>query len=189
MAANAVISVFESEHHRQVEDLWAELNEKLGIRGVFVTPIPHFTYQVAEEYDVERLGEALKRLAANQRVFRVQTSGLGIFTGERPVVHIPIVRSAELTQFHTTVWNEISKAAKNISDYYVPARWIPHITLAQGNLTSSNLPQLARLLSNRSFSWDIGVDNLSFIHDTGVDQKLKFRFPLLEAESASSVSP
>jgi 2'-5' RNA ligase len=108
--------------------------------------------------------------------FHVKTAGLGIFTGTKPVLYIPVVRSPQLTELHREFWPEICKTASGVLSYYAPNMWMPHITIAQGDINHDRLPHVIQLLSERDFAWDITVDNLAVIHDSGVEQTVKFRF-------------
>jgi len=48
--------------------------------------------------------------------------------------------------------------------YYRPEQWIPHITLADGDVLKKLLLDVVRLLSERDFNWEIEVTNLSLIY-------------------------
>ncbi len=169
---HGVVSLLPEQHYRQVEHLWAELQEVFSVRGVYITPYPHFSYQIAQDYDLARVTPVLKRLASNTTTFQVRTSGIGIFTGASPVIYIPVVRSLELSQLHEDLWNELSEAGTGIQEYYSPAQWMPHITIGFGDITGENLPAILRWLNERDFTWEFTVDNLAIIHDTGVRQEL-----------------
>jgi hypothetical protein len=43
---HGVVSLLDAAHYQAVESLWAEL-AACGLRGVYVTPFPHFSYHVA----------------------------------------------------------------------------------------------------------------------------------------------
>lgn len=175
---HGVVSLLDEAHYRLVEDLWAELVRDVGVRGVYVTPFPHFSYHVAEHYDTTLLHSILQQVAQEQSVFRVRTTGLGIFTGDAPVLFIPVVRDHALASFHRILWNEISRAASEAVTYYRPDQWIPHITLGHGDLQAGNLTEIMRLLSAREFNWEITVDNLALIYNTGSQQELRERYAL-----------
>lgn len=175
---HGVVSLLGGEHERLVEALWAELARDFGVRGSYVTPFPHFSYQVAAGYDVPAVAAALRRFAARRRAFRVRTSGLGIFTGERPVLYIPVVRTAELSRFHAAFWAALLPAAIGSLDYYAPPTWQPHITLGHGDLDADRVAAILRGWSGRAFTWEIPVDNLALIHDSGSQQELTLRVPL-----------
>jgi len=175
---HGVVSLLDDKYYVEVEQLWAELAEKFGVRGIYAVPYPHFSYQVVEDYDLERLELILTKVARFNRPFRVITTGLGIFTGLRPVLYIPVVRNSELTEFHQRIWDEISQAAINPRDYYHPSRWMPHITVADLDLNHQTLGQIASMLSKRSFMWELTIDNLALIYDTGRGVELRMRFEL-----------
>ena len=176
---HGVVSLLDDEHYALIEHLWDELETELGVRGLYNTPLPHFSYHVAERYDVDLLESVLPRLASNYPPFRVRTAGLGIFSGDHPVLYVAVVRSPALTALHRTLWQELAGASAGAVEYYHPEQWMPHITLADGHVLKDHLPDVARLLSARAFDWEIEVDNLALIHDTGAVQEVRCCFGLL----------
>ncbi len=173
---NGIVSLLDKDHYQLIEDLWAELEREFSIRGVYITPYPHFSYHVAQHYDVEKLEPILKRITSNITTFQVRTSGLGIFTGTSPVLYIQVVRSLELTQLHEELWRELSTAGSGIQQYYHPEQWMPHITIGFGDINKDKLSQIMPVLATRDFNWEITIDNISLIYDTGTKQELKSRF-------------
>jgi len=173
---HGIVSLLDNKHYHLVEELWAELEREFAVRGVYITPYPHFSYQIAQGYNVELLEPILQTFASGQATFQVKTSGLGIFNGPHPVLYVPVVRSPELTQFHQALWPEISTASSGISDYYHSANWMPHITIGFGDINKENLSHIVRSLAERDFNWEITVDNVALIYDTGAKQELRSRF-------------
>ncbi|NIV30767.1 MAG: hypothetical protein GWN58_15090 [Anaerolineae bacterium] len=171
-----IVSLLDEEHSHLTESLWSELESEFGLRGIYITPFPHFSYHVAQDYEKEELGPILQRLAQQAQEFLIQASGYGIFAGHPPVLYVPIVRTQELSQFHSTVWQHVAHTASGTIDYYRPEGWFPHITLAFGDIHKDNLPEVIRSLSERPLHWHIAINNLSFIEDTGQGQKVRFRF-------------
>lgn len=165
---HSVVSLLDQEHYKLVEDLWAELAREFAVRGIYVQPRPHFSYQVATRYNVKSLEPVLQRFAASKTSFKVRTGGLGIFPGPHPVLYIPVVRSSELTQFHEALWQEIFNTGSGILDYYHPARWVPHITIGIGDMNKDNLSQIVRFLAERDFYWEITIDNIALVHHLNV---------------------
>jgi len=161
---HGVVSLLDYKHHQLVKDLWAELAREFAVSKVFGAPEPHFSYQVARQYNVKSLEAVLRRFAASKTSFQVRAGGLGIFTGTHPVLTIPVVRSPELMQFHEALWQEISSTGSGIEDYYHPSRWMPHITIGIGDINKDNLPHIVRFLVERDFNWEITVDNIGLIY-------------------------
>jgi 2'-5' RNA ligase len=151
-----VVSLLDDQHYARVEAIWEELGQKFDVRGMYVTPYPHFSFQVAEAYDDAACESFLRELSARTRPFRVRTAGLGIFTVASPILYIPIVRGP--------------------AHYYQPDEWAPHITLAQGDIDQDKLAEVVRFLSRRNFHWEFNVTNVAIIYDTGREQGVRCRF-------------
>lgn len=175
---HGIVSLLDNDHNQLVEELWAELEREFSVHGVYVTPYPHFSYHVAQVYDVDKIEPVLKRITSNITTFKVRTSGLGVFTGTSPVLYIPVARSLELTQLHQELWQDISPVSSDIQEYYHPDQWVPHITVGFGDISKENLSQIIPFLAERDFNWEITVNNLGLIYDTGIKQELKSRFDI-----------
>jgi hypothetical protein len=48
-----------------------------------------------------------------------------------------------------------------------------------GDLSKENLSQIIPFLAERDFNWEITVDNIALIYDTGTNQELKARFDII----------
>ena len=173
---HGIVSLLDDKHYQLTESLWAELEKSFGVRGIYVTPYPHFSYQVAKNYDTTQLEPILQGIAQTAREFQVRTTGVSLFTGPSPVLYIPVVRTQALSQFQQMVWNKISQTGAGVVDYYHPEKWLPHITIGFGDVRQNNLPDIIQLLSKREINWEITVNNLSYIADTGQKQELRWRF-------------
>jgi len=175
---DGIVSLLDSKHDQLIEELWAEQKREFTVQGVYVTPYPHFSYHVAQAYDVNKIEPVLQRITSNITKFKVRTSGLGIFTGALPVLYIPVVRSLELSQLHQELWQEITPASSGVQQYYHPDQWMPHITIGFADISKENLSQIIPFLAERDFNWEITVTNIAFIYDTGTKQELKSRFDI-----------
>lgn len=186
---HGIVSLLDDTHYQQVEAIWVELKREFGVRGVYITPYPHFSYHVASQYNFEMLELLLHTFASEQKPFRVKTTGLGIFTGQQPVLFISVVRSTYLTKFHQALWHklvETGQARDNSQDYYVPDNWIPHITIGFGDVDCQMLANIIHYIGERPFLWDISIDNIALIYDTGTAQQLRMRIPLNGAKGFDS---
>lgn len=176
---HGIVSLLDNDHNQLVEELWADLEREFSVHGVYVTPYPHFSYQVAQDYDVDKIEPVLQRITSNITTFKVRTSGLSVFTGASPVLYIPVVRSLELTQLHEEIWQEVSTTSSGVQQYYHPDQWMPHITIGFGDISKDNLSQIIPFLAERNFTWEITVNNIALIYDTGIKQELKSRFDII----------
>jgi 2'-5' RNA ligase len=172
-----VVSLLDDRHYSRVEAIWEELGQKFDVRGMYVTPYPHFSFQVAEQYDEEACESYLRELAARTTPFRVKTAGLGIFTVANPILYVPVIRSTRLSELHREIWSGVKQTVPGaVAHYYHPDEWAAHITLAQGDIDADKLAEIVRVLSRRNFHWEFTVNNLTLIYDTGKQQGIRSRF-------------
>ncbi|HTX92425.1 MAG TPA: 2'-5' RNA ligase family protein [Anaerolineales bacterium] len=155
-----VASLLDRPATARVEQIWNDLEKLCGLTGVRITPFPHFSWQVTEDYDQPALDALLKKLAADTPPFSIRTTGLGIFTGPSPVVYLAIVKDAKLFSIHEALWKETRQFSIRPEPYYSPDQWVPHITLAYGDVSPDNLDCVTRSLAYQSFDWTIRIDNL-----------------------------
>lgn len=181
---HGLVSLLPSPCYEEVISLWEELETAHGLAGVQVTPFPHFSWQIAEDYDLDRLEVQMREIAQNTAAFEVRTAGLGIFTGPKPVVFIPIVKTSPLIQFHTLLWERTEGISKGRSLYYSPQYWIPHITLAFEDVDPANIAPVMSTLAFRSFAWTMEVDNLAFGYQpVGEVGTLKYQYDFAAHQS------
>jgi 2'-5' RNA ligase len=104
---------------------------------------------------------------------------LSVFTGPRPVIYIPIVKSPTLIDLHTRLWQITHTHAPTLDQLYAPAHWMPHITLAVEDITLAQLPELLADLTYRSFTWEIPLDQLTVFEQVQTTWTPARELPLL----------
>jgi 2'-5' RNA ligase len=171
-----IVTLLDPPVAAQVETIWQELEKECGLVGIKITPLPHFSWQIGDSYELDRTKEILKRVAMASSPFRVIASGIGIFTGHAPVIYIPVVKDENLMCLHARLWEETGQMVAGASSYYSPHRWMPHITLASGDVDVAKLNCAVRRLAFRSLDLDISVDNLAMVYQADDEEGwLKYR--------------
>jgi 2'-5' RNA ligase len=174
---HGLVSLLSQPYYDQVNALWQGLEEKFHLRGIQVTPYPHFSWQIAQDYDFDRMEAILQKIAAQTHPFDARTTGIGMFTGPRPVIYIPVVKSLELMQFHSQVWEKTLPASQGLSSYYAPPSWVPHISLAYEDVEKANIASVIEYLAFHPYNWEMKVDNIALIYEpSGETGKLKYHF-------------
>ena len=160
----AIVGNVPESHAQQVMDLWGELNQRFGVHSPMTEEFPHFSLHVATRYDDEDgAAEKLRAFAAEHPPLRVRTAGLGLFTRERTVLYMPLVRNPRLNAFHRSLWKAVSGHGEDVRPYYRPERWIPHITLAHDKVDQYNLGGAISFLADQKLDWVFDVTSLSLI--------------------------
>jgi 2'-5' RNA ligase len=166
---HGIVSLLDERHYREVEELWLEFERKYNVSSLpRRVPYPHISLHVAAEYALDRVEAALSDLAARQRPIPARIGGLGVFMGKEPVLTLTIVRSPAIEALHQRVWEAVDGLAAGVLHHYRPENWVPHITLAQGDLNATNVPRMVSALMNRQLDWELSIDNLTLMVDDGL---------------------
>lgn len=171
-----VASLLNPAATRHTQELWLWLEEHCGLAGIKLTPLPHFSWLTAEEYNLAKMEDVLQKIASNTTPFLLTTSGLGIFTGTKPVLYTPLVKTRQLMELHETIRREGEPLAVNLNRYYEPETWIPHITLAYRDVNPDNLACAIQDLAFRPLILDVLVDHLALIYEVDGQIGIKFRY-------------
>ncbi len=172
----AIASLLDIHANRQVEEIWDWLEANCGLSEIKLTPLPHFSWQTAETYDIEPLEAALQGLTSRITPFTVRTAGIGVFTGEIPVFYLSLVKTSQLLSLHQMIWEHVSPFGRTINDLYAPEYWIPHISLAYRDITPAKLACALEGLIYSPLDIEILVDNLSVIYQVGGLDGVRSRF-------------
>lgn len=175
----AIISELDVNSTESVRNLWLKLRRICGLKGIYDLPTPHLTWFVAEDLDIQSSAAIIDGLTANNCGFKTRSFGLGLFTGARPVLYLPMVKTQDMIDIHNQVWDQIPLFAKTTNRYYEPLYWMPHITLAVNDLSSENLACALDSLVFEILEMSVSVDNMIIV-EQGADPKNealhRFRF-------------
>lgn len=168
--AHGIVSLLDAASEQATRALWAELETRYGLREVVQrVPWPHFSYHVADDYDLARLAEPLQRVAAQTEPFAAIITGLGGFEAPKPVLYLAVERNAALDGLHAALWRELERdttLAQGVSPLYASALWQPHITLAQHDLSLEALRAIQAEWAGRDLRRAVWVDNLTLLYRT-----------------------
>lgn len=173
----AIASLLDTVSDQKTRDLWELLLGQCGLFGIFTTPTPHVTWQVADKY-TDQVMIHLERLSKAIGSMTVRVSGLGIFTGENPVVHLALVKTPRVMEVHQMIWAVLLDCGINQNMHYSPDQWMPHVTLAYRDITSENMVCALQGLAFKPLETEILVDNLSLIYSTESDNGITARYEL-----------
>ena len=162
---HGLVSLLDEHHYKIVLNLWRELEDQFGLIGIKVTPYPHFSWQVAEDYTLDKIEKIIYKTTKKLKPFKIRTTGLGIFASETPILYITITLNKELMANHEIIFNSFKEITHGLVPYYTPSIWVPHISLAYTDLTQDNIGDVVRYLSTKDYHWEININNLAFIYE------------------------
>lgn len=163
-----IVSLLDPASDAVARGLWGELAREWGLRlNAERVPFPHVSYHVAERYDLERVAATLARAAARTQPFTARVTGLGAFTAPEPTLYLAVERGPGLEALHATLWEALATEpdlAQGVMGIYAAATWIPHITLAQRDLTPATLDAPLAAWAKRDLRRKVVVDNLTLLY-------------------------
>jgi 2'-5' RNA ligase len=172
-----VVVVLKGEASEVFAKLQDEAAAEFGARLLAPGHIPHATLHLAEQYDLAALDRTVKSLARSETAFSVNTEGVGVFSGETPVVYWPVVRTNRLSLLQRVLAQEAAPAVTaGLSEFCDPHRWIPHVTLG----TASDFTFAGKLtawLLARSPRLEMTVDELVIGEDSPDGTRILARHP------------
>jgi|WetSurMetagenome_2_1015567.scaffolds.fasta_scaffold19184_4 2'-5' RNA ligase len=174
---HGIVSLLPSPFNEEVRNIWKHLDDEFGLQGIKLTPFPHFSWQIGS-YPLQELEKRMIEVSREFSPFEIRTAGIGVFTGARPVIYIPVVKSPLLFSLHQMIWDKFSEVGEGVNHLYHPDRWTPHISLAYEDIKEYNIGDVMTWLAEQNVSWEMKIDNLAFIHEPeGKIGELKFQFP------------
>ncbi|QNF34535.1 2'-5' RNA ligase family protein [Adhaeribacter swui] len=159
----AVVSLLDALHTQIVNEIIDDLERVFGLQGVKITADPHITWLICEVEKLNELKSFLKEVASQTQSIVVKTTGLGIFPGENPVIFVPVIRADGFNLVHAALFQGIRTFSRHTVNFYDPDNWVPHISLALRDTTPELLPHLVQYLNQRTYNWQIELNNLSIL--------------------------
>ena len=157
----AIISALDPDSSATVSAIWQKLCQSCGLTAIYEIPTPHFTWLLADNLEIQKTRKALAEITAEASTMTLHTFGLGIFTGDQPVLYLPIVKSSKMIALHEKIWEQIIPLSDDPKMYYSPVLWVPHITLALNDLNQDNLTCAVNAIASEPIELFIKVDNLA----------------------------
>jgi 2'-5' RNA ligase len=162
-----------------VRQWWDILERELGISGVRRVPFPHLTLFGFDGLEYPTIQKTMEDFSGSTVPLTLHSVGLGMFLKPMPVIYTPVIRNPALSDLHRHLWDIVSGLGGNMYGLYAPDRWIPHMTLAQFDLTRDNhLPVLERLME-LDLQLEFEVRNLTLFNWIGPRYEPQERYPLL----------
>jgi hypothetical protein len=182
---HGLVTLLPEQYFARVESLWDELEASFGLNGIRITPYPHFSWNIAKEYERPAMDWAVAETALETPIFTVRTAGIGLFPAPVPVLFIKVLRDPILDALHKQLWERMQSLGREMSLYYNPENWLPHISLAYGDLTSEQVPEVrAWLEAQDDYRWEMEINNICYIHEPdGKVGELQLNVLLQGAES------
>lgn len=179
----AIATLLNPSAHQKTLEPWQALEKTCGLSGIKIPNDPHLSWFVAEKFDESAVKQEFSLLARELEAYEIYTSGIGLFTGERPILYIPVVKTKLLLDVHEKIWNSLSRYGENLSDVYRPENWIPHVTITSDDSSLIDLGCILSALMHLDLKMTIPVNNLALIYSEESSAGINFVQSFKKGES------
>ena len=176
----AIATLLDPNSDTRARDFWQLLEKDCGLAGIKTIPLPHFSWQGADNYSFNKVEQILMETAGQSAPFVVRSAGLGLFTGLAPVLYLAVVKTDNLMKLHRSLWDMIGPFATGLNRHYSPDLWMPHITIAFQDLNADNLTCAVKNLLFKPVELEIHVDQLALLYQIDEDTGVRSSFPFGE---------
>ncbi len=130
--AYAVVLTLDPRAEEAIRRLWDGLADaKLAVALRDGGATPHITLAIfnAPQPEISPITGGWGALSGLGEI-ELTLSHIGVFPGDEGVVFAGATPTAELLALHKAVQKAITPWAGEVRGYYLPGRWVPHVTLA-----------------------------------------------------------
>lgn len=165
-----VLSILESSLKDEVLKLWELFEIKYGSKGVQTFDYPNISFQGGFCDDLDVLKSSIDKAVSKLRPYDIEIDGIDSFDIPSKVIYLKVIPTDELKVVHDKVNNIVVKCCKNVFEQYSPKFWIPHISIAMGDLTDNAFYQAKRDFNDFEFRRKQKISNINVVKvckDTG----------------------
>jgi 2'-5' RNA ligase len=156
----ALIAEFSEESNEIIRSIWSQVETSCGEKSKLSFIYPHFTWQAAERYQVQEFEMILRNAFLGQRPFKIKLAGIGIFTGEKPVVYLNMVKTPFISKIHGVITDVSQAYITSLESYWLPENWMPHLTLMEPGTDLKTISEFLPCILERKFNKEIEVKSI-----------------------------
>jgi 2'-5' RNA ligase len=179
----AVATLVNPSENSELQATWKWIFKVCQAQDVQPTRMPHLSWHVSMDYDAAALDDFLKHILPSLEPFDIRTTGVGIFSGEHPVVYLPVVKTRKIVELHELLFKGINHLTGSPNRFYNPDVWIPHITVVYESSLMENICGVINELARKPIETTLRFDHLAVIYRDGDVLGQQERYDLNQVEN------
>jgi len=124
--------------------------------------VHHISLAIYEDPPLERFVPALAGFAETLAPFEVHLASIGLFADVTNVVFLGVVVTDALLALHRRAHAALGAFRESCWEYYLPAAWVPHVSLALDATDAATRAATAALLP-RWTPMTVGIDGVRLV--------------------------
>lgn len=158
-----VVSVLEGEAYKETKRMWRLFEREYDSVAIQNFAHPHLSFQGGICGDVKLIDTNLKKLCARIKPPLLRIEGINTFQEPDRVIFMEVVKTRTLRRIQQRIDALLREYCSQVFELYSPQNWHPHLTLAHGDLTRSNLQKAKKDLENYHPRYKLKVQNICLV--------------------------
>ena len=161
--AYAVVFYFEKHSEFPIKEIWKKM-ESIGLSpNKYKGKIrPHMTLAIYESINCSECENEIKRIGKESNMLTVQANHFGIFPHQPAVIFISPAPNTELLEFQRKIHKILEGKVDGTWDKYLPGKWVPHCTLAQG-VNNKDLPAALNMCLQMKLPLELRITQIGIV--------------------------
>src|SRR5437870_3069996 len=97
---HGIITKLPQPFYSKLLKIWNDVEKEFGFKGVKVMPIPHFTWNVSQKYNLKEVENIIRDMVKEIKPIEINTTGLAFFKSEMFVAYNAIHKNSALRNLH-----------------------------------------------------------------------------------------
>jgi 2'-5' RNA ligase len=175
-----VVSILEGEAYAETKRMWRFFEKQYGSKAIQNFPHPHLSFQGGKSKDLKTIDSKLQNLSREILPFPVIIRGIDTFKKPERVIFLSVRRTKILQSIHKKIDDLLQKYCTWTFRYYTPQNWIPHVTLAQKDITPADFRNAQEYLESLCLNYELTLCNLCLVrwYDQGRKIRIHNRYVL-----------
>jgi len=156
-----VVSNLEGKAYKDIKKLWARPEREYNCVAYEAYSHPHVSFQAARTSDIKGLKKEMQKLTSRIRPFEIEVGGLLHF--DKKVICLQVKKTRELAEVHKLINRFLEARCRDLFHYYIPANWIPHITVVQEIRAAKSFEMAWRELKDSKIKFRRRLGNICMV--------------------------
>ncbi len=156
-----IVSILENRPYKDVKNLWKLLEKKYDSTEVQIFKHPHITFQGGKTENPRQLCKDFQKIIPKIKPFEIEVKTLLHF--DKKAICLKVEKTKVLFELSQLINKFLKNHCEDLLECYIPKRWIPHITLAAGDLTEVNFRKAWTDLNPKKIGFKQKLHNLCLV--------------------------
>ena len=168
-----VVSILEGEAYQEIKKMWRLFEKEYDSKAIQNFPHPHLSFQAGISEDLKTIDAKLNILSSEINPFPITLGGIGTFEKPERVIFLSVTRAETIQRIHKKISDLLQKYCLQTFKFYTPSNWLPHVTLAQGDLTLNQFRKAKKDLENYHPHYKLILHNICLVRWYDQDRKIR----------------